>query len=140
MWVVQLLIVQGFEKEFPPVNVDDPKSPVRQFKKLVRTSQKATARKVLQTSYAADSSWSDDLLPNEHMESTPPHILQRGGRLTSRDLLFRLYVARRSLLETTPDARTRVRPVKTAADSSRSGEANGGQKCVRIVSHCQTVD
>ena len=37
------------EDELPLVNVDDSKSQVRKFKKLVRTSQKATTRKVLQT-------------------------------------------------------------------------------------------
>ena len=77
--------------------------------------------------------------PMNMRRSTPPRTLQRGGLLTSRDLLFRLYVARRSL-ETAFDARTRVWPVKTMADSSHSGEADGGQKCVRIASHCQTVD
>ena len=86
--------MRGFEDdEFPPVNVDDLKSPARKFKKLVKTSQTAT-RKVLQTPYAADSSWSDDLV----MRATPACILQRGGQLTIRDLLFRLYVVGHSVV------------------------------------------
>ena len=132
--------MRDFEnEELPPVDVDDLKSPTRRFKKMVKTSQSAT-RKVLQTSYAADSSWSDDLFPNEHDVVYPPCILQKGGRLTRRDLVLRLYVARRSLLETTSEVRTRVRLAKTIADPSQSGKVDGGQKCVRIVSHCQTVD
>ena len=72
-------MLRDFEElELPPVNVDDPKSPVRKFKKLVRTSQKANTRKVLRTSYAADSSWSDGLLPNEHMEVYPTSHSAKG--------------------------------------------------------------
>ena len=64
-------VLRDFETdaEFPPIG-DELKSPTRKFKKLVKSSQSAT-RKVLQTSYAADSSWSDDLLPNEDKEVHP---------------------------------------------------------------------
>ena len=32
------------DEEFPPVEIDDLKSPTRKFKKLVKTSQSATRR------------------------------------------------------------------------------------------------
>ena len=72
-------VLRDFEdEEFPPVNVDDLKSPTRKCKKLVKTSQTAT-RKVLQASYVADSSWSDDLLPNERDEVYPTSLSARGS-------------------------------------------------------------
>ena len=70
-------VLRDFEdEEFPPVNVDDLKSPTRKCKKLVKTSQTAT-RKVLQASYAADSSWSNDLLPNGRDEVYPTSAMGR---------------------------------------------------------------
>ena len=79
MLFVQFLgVVRDFEdEEFPPVNVDDFKSPSRKSKELVKTSQTAT-RKVLQTSYAADSSWSEDLLPNGCDEVYPTSHSAKG--------------------------------------------------------------
>ena len=64
------------DEEFPSIG-DELKSPTRKFKNLVKSSQSVT-RNVLQTSYAADSSWSDDLLPNEHEEVHPTSHSAKG--------------------------------------------------------------
>ena len=114
----------GFEDgEFPPVHVDDLKSPARKFTELVKTSQTAT-RKVLQTSYAADSSWSDDLLPNGRDEVLPT---SRSARERSIDQLRPAIQALRGKAQSRVD-HLRRKDASSAEDDSRSlSQWRGGQ-------------
>ena len=135
MWFVQFLNLRvDFEdEELPLVNVDDLKSPTRNFKKLVKTSQTATRwyckPRMQQTAHGAMI-----CCPMDVMGSTPPRILEKGR---SVDQPRPAIQSIRGKAQSSTDHFRREDP--SAADESHSLRREGRRSVVRMRLWLQTL-